>query len=131
VAAAFKLLAAEQALPAVFHCTGGRDRTGMVAALVLDLVGVDDDVIAEDYLLTQGATERTLSWVEAHEPEFAALVGQITPEAREMRPDVILGFLERVRATHGSAAGFLTSVGVTEDEQDSLRGRLVEDLAAR
>jgi protein-tyrosine phosphatase len=130
VAAAFKLLANDRALPAVFHCTGGRDRTGMVAALVLELVGVDDDVIAEDYLLTQRATDRTLSWVEANEPDFAALVTQIPPEARGLRPDVILGFLKRIRDKHGSAAGFLASVGVTEDEQQSLRRRLVEDVAA-
>jgi protein-tyrosine phosphatase len=131
VAAAFKLLAAEEALPAVFHCTGGRDRTGMMAALVLELVGVEDDVIAEDYLLTQRATDRTLSWVEANEPDFAALVAQIPPEARELRPDVILGFLERVRVRHGSAAGFLGSVGLSEDEQESLRRRLVEDVVVR
>ena len=39
-------------VPAVFHCTAGKDRTGMVAALVLSLVGVDDEVIVEDYTLT-------------------------------------------------------------------------------
>lgn len=127
VALTFRLLAAEGALPAVFHCTGGRDRTGMVAALVLDLVGVEDEVIADDYLLTRKASDRTLAWVEAHEPEFAALVAQIPPEARELRGEVILGFLAGVRAKYGSAAGFLSSVGVTEAEQESLRSQLVED----
>ncbi len=125
----FKLLASEDALPAVFHCTGGRDRTGMVAALMLELVGVEDEVIINDYLLTRKASARTMSWVEANEPEFAALVALIPPEARELRGDVILGFLERVRAAYGSSAGFLSSVGVTTAEQESLRRRLVDDVA--
>ena len=45
-------LASRDNLPAVFHCTAGKDRTGMVAALVLSLVGVPDDVIVHDYTLT-------------------------------------------------------------------------------
>jgi Tyrosine phosphatase family len=62
-----------------------------------------------------------------HEPEFAALVAQIPPEARRMRQEVILGFLDRVRAHHGTAAGFLSSIGVSDAEQESLRRRLIAD----
>jgi protein-tyrosine phosphatase len=36
----------------IVHCAAGKDRTGVVVALALDLVGVDRDVIVEDYLLT-------------------------------------------------------------------------------
>jgi hypothetical protein len=128
---AFKLLAADRALPAVFHCTGGRDRTGMVAALMLELLGVPDDVIVDDYLLTKKAGERSMAWVEANEPELAALVAQIPPEARELRGEVILGFLERVRTGYGSASGFLSSTGVTAGEQESLMRRLIVADGAR
>ena len=38
--------------PQLFHCTAGKDRTGWAAALLLDLAGVDRDLIVEDYLLT-------------------------------------------------------------------------------
>jgi protein-tyrosine phosphatase len=38
--------------PVVFHCTAGKDRTGLGAALLLGAVGVADDVIVEDYRLT-------------------------------------------------------------------------------
>ncbi len=123
----FKLLAADGAFPAVFHCTSGKDRTGIVAALTLDLVGVPDDVIAADYLLTELARPRSTVWIEANEPEFAALLAQIPPERRTLRGEMILGFLERVRATYGGAAGFLASTGVTEAEQGAFRERLLED----
>jgi protein-tyrosine phosphatase len=111
----------------VFHCTSGKDRTGIVAALTLDLLGVPDDVIAADYLLTELARPRSTVWIEANEPEFAALLAQIPPERRTLRGEMILGFLQRVRATYGGAAGFLASTGVTEAEQGALRERLLED----
>jgi protein-tyrosine phosphatase len=125
VAQSFKLLASPGALPAVFHCTGGRDRTGMVAALMLEVVGVPDEIIADDYLLTQRAAERTIAWVQVNEPEFAALVSQIPPESRELRAGTILDFLQMVRSKYASAAGFLESIGVTEADQRFLHERLV------
>jgi protein-tyrosine phosphatase len=125
----FRLLAGEGALPAVFHCTGGRDRTGMVAALVLDMVGVPDGIIGDDYLLTQRAGERTRAWIEANEPQLLLLATDVPPEIRELRSEVILGFLGRVRTEYGSTAGFLARAGFGDDEQERLRNRLVDDAA--
>jgi protein-tyrosine phosphatase len=45
-------LASADGLPAVFHCTGGKDRTGMSAALLLELLGVPRSVVLDDYELT-------------------------------------------------------------------------------
>jgi protein-tyrosine phosphatase len=42
----------EDRAPLVIHCTAGKDRTGFACALILHTLGVSDDVIAEDYLLT-------------------------------------------------------------------------------
>ena len=111
LALAFELLSNDDALPAVFHCTAGRDRTGIVAALLLDLLGVPDDVIAADYVLTERASERTTAWIEAHEPAFAAYMAQFPPERRVVRPETILGFLDGVRSTYGSVPEFLAALG--------------------
>lgn len=46
--------------PLVFHCAAGKDRTGVAAALILSLLGVSNEVIIDDYLVTQGATESLL-----------------------------------------------------------------------
>jgi protein-tyrosine phosphatase len=54
---ALRIIAAGEA-PLVVHCASGKDRTGLVAALVLGLLGVADDDIAADYALTELATER-------------------------------------------------------------------------
>ena len=51
-AAVVRTIAAPEALPVLFHCAAGKDRTGLAAALLLRLVGVDDDTIVRDYELT-------------------------------------------------------------------------------
>jgi protein-tyrosine phosphatase len=127
VAEAFGILAREDALPAVFHCTSGKDRTGILAALVLGLLGVTDDVIASDYVLTQQARARSTPWIEANEPAFAAFLAQIPPDRRAIRPDRIVGFLDELRSKYGTVSEFLTTSGVTEKQLETLRDRLVHD----
>ena len=122
----FDLLSRDEALPAVFHCTAGKDRTGIVAAVLLDLLGVPDATIAADYVLTEQARERSMPWIEANEPEFAAFMAQFPPERRIVSPEVILGFLERIRSKCGDARGFLTSLGVGDDQLDAVTERLLE-----
>ncbi|MDP8931501.1 MAG: tyrosine-protein phosphatase [Actinomycetota bacterium] len=48
----FSQLAQPDGVPAVFHCTGGKDRTGMAAALLLSWLGVDHETVLDDYELT-------------------------------------------------------------------------------
>ena len=52
VAESVRALAGESSLPAVFHCTAGKDRTGVLSAIILGLLGVDDEQIMADYCLT-------------------------------------------------------------------------------
>jgi hypothetical protein len=54
---ALRLIADPAAAPLVFHCIAGKDRTGMISALTLSLLGVDDETIADDYTLSEAAEE--------------------------------------------------------------------------
>jgi protein-tyrosine phosphatase len=66
------------ALPAVFHCHAGKDRTGVVAALLLEALGVDRGTVLDDYELTSRYRSRA-----QQDPTFQRLVEQfaMTPEA--------------------------------------------------
>jgi protein-tyrosine phosphatase len=48
----FALLQAQKNLPLLFHCSAGKDRTGIAAALILSALGVDRNIIIDDYLLS-------------------------------------------------------------------------------
>src|SRR6185436_18519193 len=50
------------ALPVLLHCTSGKDRTGVAVAVLLCALGVPQDVIVEEYLLSDGGVER--AWIE-------------------------------------------------------------------
>ncbi len=126
VATSVLSLIAESPGPAVFHCTSGKDRTGMIAAMVLDLLGVSDEVIAEDYVLTRHTRSRSLAWIEENEPDFAAFLAEIPPERRAVRPEVIIGFLERLRAMHGSVEALVLVRGMKIETLDGLRKKLLE-----
>ena len=127
IASVFELLASADSYPAVFHCTAGKDRTGLVAALILDVLGVPEPTIAEDYALTELARERTTAWIQVHEPDYAAYLEQIPVEFRRATPEKIVAFLERLREKYGTVDEFLASVGVKPAQFDTLRDLLLED----
>jgi protein-tyrosine phosphatase len=109
----------------VFHCAAGKDRTGIVAALVLSSLGVSDEVIAADYHLSEPAGSAWREWAEVHDPERAAEVAAFPPWAHRAPMPVIAAFLRLLRERHGSIDGYLTDAGVEDDVLDALRARLL------
>ncbi|WP_244957184.1 tyrosine-protein phosphatase [Candidatus Frankia nodulisporulans] len=119
--AAVLALAAPDALPAVVHCSAGKDRTGMVIALTLALLGVPDETIAADYALTArylvGEIAEALSTAPNGKPVPAELL--ICP------PELIVATLERIRDRHGDVRSFLLAHGATPTALDELRDTLL------
>jgi hypothetical protein len=117
-------LAPRDYLPAVFHCTAGKDRTGMVAALVLSLVGVSDDVIVHDYTLTDDrmvfVMERIRASGDFPEPVTPMLERVGRAEASSMEK-----FLGALRDGYDGAHGWARAAGLSDDTLASLHDVLV------
>src|SRR3546814_1714371 len=77
-AQAFTLVASGS--PALFHCAAGKDRTGVVAAMVLGLVGVPHDEITADYHASAGATAAFVDWLTVEHPEYMDAMTRQPPE---------------------------------------------------
>jgi protein-tyrosine phosphatase len=125
IANAIHLIADAPTSPAVFHCSAGKDRTGVLAAIVLGLLGVDDDSIADDYELTAAAMPdvRRL-FVDSEPTDASAMVNQ--PAAFLAVPrDAMTMLLQRVRAEWGSMVGYVHSIGVDRDVVAGLRNHMV------
>ncbi len=112
----FRLLA-EGELPLVFHCAGGKDRTGVLAALLLLALGVQEEVVVADYLLTDrfldvAALQRASAarGDEAGAAGFSSLAG-LSPELRAplLRCDAayLRAALDAVAQRHGSVPTYL------------------------
>jgi protein tyrosine/serine phosphatase len=99
------------------HCAAGKDRTGLVVALALSLVGADLDALADDYELTN---ERLAPRYAAPGADRDLTVGREIPPTRH----VILGALEHLRTRHGSVEAYLTRGGLTPGHTRALRTRL-------
>ena len=106
--------------PLVFHCTAGKDRTGWAAALLLTALGVDEEQIMEDYLLTNQYFRRP-----------AQMYGQLSEEALDalwrVQPSYLMASVDVVRAQHGSVDRYLTQVlGVDGAARERLAGLYLE-----
>ncbi len=109
--------------PTVFHCKSGKDRTGLVAALVLSLLEVGEDEIVEDFALTELATDRLIAeWRAAHpgrEPRW--------PAYGRAPADVMRLVLTDLAATYGSVHAYATDhLGIDKDLIAQLQGHLLE-----
>ena len=125
-AAALTVLAGDDALPAVFHCAAGKDRTGLMAALLLGAIGVTHEAIVEDYALTQVIMERFLARTAAEDPAVARSIAE-TPASFFLADPVAMSLvLDDLERDHGSVAGYVRSIGVTDDVVQRLGGHLLE-----
>jgi protein tyrosine/serine phosphatase len=125
LAAAFGLVAHEPG-PIVFHCMAGKDRTGILAALLLATFGVPDATIATDYELTERSVPRALTWATAHDPDWAAWLTEAAPTGRLTTPaDAMGAFLQKLRAEYGTVDAYLTDAVVAPQTVAALRARSV------
>ncbi len=123
-AEAFRLLA-DEGLPAVVHCAAGKDRTGVMAALVLRAVGVPAEVVAQDYARSAEALPAILARLRRL-PAYADRIDLLPPEVHESRAETMADFLRAVDEQYGSVAGFLQQAGLEDDVVPRLRERLVD-----
>ncbi len=126
VVAAIEVLAGEDALPALVHCSAGKDRTGLVVGLLLSALGVPDDVVAEDYARSEEAyvgelRERTMRKGIA----LGAKEDRIE-ELMSCPPELMHTVLADLRAAHGSTEGYLVAGGLRVESLTALRERMVE-----
>ena len=125
VAATFRLLADDACLPLVFHCAAGKDRTGVTAALLLSVLGVDDADIAGDYALSSAATEQLIEWLRVERPEALREIEAVPTVFLASPREAMAGFLVELRAAHGSVEQYLRNVGVDDATLDAVRANLL------
>ena len=113
-----------ETLPALFHCSAGTDRTGMVAALVLGIAGVPREIIVEDY----GISGRFLLARHLDEnPDASA--EEITWQEFESRvspTEVMTGMLRDLDERFCGIEGYVRAIGISESEIESIREAMIE-----
>lgn len=123
-----KALADPANLPAVIHCTAGKDRTGITIALLLALLGVPDLAIIADYSLTNLAFDRVYATASGNKSLTATGMNPaILVPILVAKPQWIDGVLRYVRRLHGSVERYATTAcGLTYTDIEKLRAYLLE-----
>jgi len=107
----------EDRAPLVIHCTAGKDRTGFACALILHALGVPNEVIADDYLLTNKFYKRDPSATTELPDEVRQVLGTV------QQPFLNAAF-EAIDADYGSLNGyFRDGLGLGPAERKALEGR--------
>ena len=119
------LCADRQRHPIAFYCTAGKDRTGMISAIILSLVGVKIEDIVEDYSLSAN--------VYAEMNDHQAMVGALSQRSLDPKtflgapPQVMRDTLLSIQENYGSVEGYCDWIGFGEEQREKLRKALLED----
>jgi protein-tyrosine phosphatase len=124
ILAALDVLASPDALPAVFHCTAGKDRTGVLSAVVLSLLGVDEPTVVADYALSGAAMLRLRAKLIAKYPEGRETLENID-EVFSADPVQMERLLDHLEEQYGSVAAYVEGLGAGPDLVQSLRAGLL------
>ena len=124
----FSTLAQEGKRPALFHCTTGKDRTGWAAAAFLLFLGVSEEDVMREYLLTN---DQLLPSLQPVFDEFAARGGdpELLRPVLGVQPEYLNTGLDEMRSRYGTIEGYFeTGLGLGADAQVALREAFIEPV---
>jgi protein-tyrosine phosphatase len=125
IGAAIRALGRPNAIPALVHCSAGKDRTGIVVGLTLAAIGVPDQVVAADYALSSLYLDPRNAAVIGQISQGTGIGDEIVAQLMASPPELMLRVLARVRRDGGSVRGYLTRHGVSDEDLSALSAALV------
>jgi len=111
----------------LLHCTAGKDRTGFGAAVILSALGVPEEHIFDDYLLTNTATELFAAMKPRFEENYGGTVTEDDMKAvAGVQRDYLEAAIQTIHENFGGMPGYLEEIGLGESSAAELRRRLVD-----
>lgn len=124
IAQVFELIAEAGEGTVLFHCTAGKDRTGLIAALLLGLVGVSEDHILTDYAQTAAfiapMVDEVLQRITASDADFEKYRAFLASDRAFME-----AALRHIEDAHGSIVAYLAAIGLDQRVLERVSMRLL------
>ncbi|KAK3084513.1 hypothetical protein FSP39_014611 [Pinctada imbricata] len=120
ICAALKIVTREEYLPVLINCAHGKDRTGILSALILSVLGESEEEIVEDY----GKTQEGLAPIR--HKIYKEIVEHFYWDESfcDADPDTMRHLLQYIKEKYGSVKDYLVHIGFTEQDQENLRRNL-------
>jgi protein tyrosine/serine phosphatase len=125
IARVLTIVAERHAHPVIVHCTAGKDRTGVLVAVLLSLLGVDDETVIHDYVLSAEAMEALRAKLVERYPEGKDVIEGAT-EVFSAAPTNISALLHGLRTDYGSIEEYAEAAGAGPAVVAGLRDTLLE-----
>lgn len=109
---------------AVYHCAAGKDRTGVISAVLLGLLGVRDEIIVADYAATKENLDAIVDRLMALEG-YQTMLSALPPDTMHAEPETMVAFLGRLRTQYGSMHDYARAAGVETHVLEQLGDRLI------
>jgi protein-tyrosine phosphatase len=123
VLGALEVLAAPAGQAVLFHCAAGKDRTGVLAALALEVAGVERQAVLDDYALTTERLDRIGARL-SRLPTYSGYLRRLRPADLGADRTTMEAFLRRLDEDWGGAAGWIESAGGSPTLLTGLKARL-------
>ncbi len=123
LAQAFSLFAEEANYPILVHCVAGKDRTGVLLGMVMDVLGCADEDIAHEYGLSDESIDRLIAYLRQQGRQLEGTEEEIRARL-STPPERMAGFIELVRERHGSSEAFFAGQGIGSAEIARVRALL-------
>ncbi|MCO5214969.1 MAG: tyrosine-protein phosphatase [Thermomicrobiales bacterium] len=111
-------------MPAVFHCAAGKDRTGITAALVYSVLGVDREDIIRDYVITEEAMQRVIARLSLSEQAREG-TRQVHSSYLHAEDETLRTFLTWLDEAYGSPVQWLLDSGMQTNVIDNLKREML------
>lgn len=125
IAQILSIVAERASHPVIVHCAAGKDRTGVLVAVLMALLGVDDGVIVDDYMLSADAMTALRRRLVERYPEGREVIER-ADELFSAAPDNIANLLASLREQYGSVEAYAASAGAGPGVVSRLRDALLE-----
>jgi protein-tyrosine phosphatase len=101
------------------HCAAGKDRTGLVIAMTLEIAGVRREAVIDDYLESAENNHRVNEML-SRSPRYQAHMDKVHPEFYEVHELAITRYLESLDRDYGGVRGWAAARGITDDQLDRI-----------
>jgi len=121
----FRLLPELLSSPTLVHCAAGKDRTGLVIAMILEVAGVSRSAVVADYLASAANNDRVNEML-SRSPRYKAHMGKVHPEFYEVHELAITNYLESLDRDFGGVRGWARARGMDDAQLDRISNYLVQ-----
>ena len=126
ITTAIEVLANPASQPAIIHCTAGKDRTGVLIALILGLLGISEEVIVEDYAMSAKSMHKLKERLAERYPDFADQI-LAADDMFSAAPANMENLLTVIDERWGSIEGYADHLGISPATIERLRSSFLVD----